>query len=464
MASSGSSPIIQEIAKLFANASGIDEAYAVHTITFGLVFIVVFVGIGIMSVISSLFGSSNKRSGMKNAGQAPSSQGVGVPPSASTSYPSSTSSKGGPDSPSRKKRKKKKKKNKAVNIPEKKEEQKKKPVVSVIDDASDEDDTDDDGDFTMVTSKKYSKQQQKKSNANNNNNNNSSSVTTTKSNKTTNAKKTTKDTDKKSSKNKSVPTKKKDVVVTKETKKKSAPQNPPSEPEDDGWVVAGSANDRKQNQHKKRGNKGKQNNSSKSNSVNGSTDTNGNGGDNKGPHQTTWKVSIEPRKIGVVIGPKGATLHAIQDGTGVSIQMPQRDRDDTSTAPATITLLGPDMSSLKAAKTAINNLCTKGYCRFTVSEDFKEDHMNIHPQYFNEIIGKGGRVIKAIQTNLDVRINIPKTERAWNHQANTEAQKKQRLRVGLAGPKDNVEKCKQILRQIVSVYHAPETHPGVTHQ
>ena len=88
-------------------------------------------------------------------------------------------------------------------------------------------------------------------------------------------------------------------------------------------------------------------------------------------------ISIDSKKIGIIIGPKGVTLHGIQNMCGVEINTPKSDRD--ATGPAIINISGP-VEGVRKASQAIFDLCTKGYSKMLAPEDFKEGSIEVHPR------------------------------------------------------------------------------------
>lgn len=88
------------------------------------------------------------------------------------------------------------------------------------------------------------------------------------------------------------------------------------------------------------------------------------------------EISVDAKKIGVIIGPKGVTLHGIQDATGVEINTPKGDRD--SATPVIITISGT-ADGVAMATRAINDLCAKGYSKLLAGEDFRESYIDVHP-------------------------------------------------------------------------------------
>ena len=88
-------------------------------------------------------------------------------------------------------------------------------------------------------------------------------------------------------------------------------------------------------------------------------------------------ISIDSKKIGIIIGPKGVTLHGIQNICGVEINTPKGDRD--TVAPMIVSISGPAEGVRKATQ-AIHELCTKGYSKMLAPEDFKEGSIEVHPR------------------------------------------------------------------------------------
>ena len=84
----------------------------------------------------------------------------------------------------------------------------------------------------------------------------------------------------------------------------------------------------------------------------------------------------------MIIGPKGATLHSIQDATGSRIQLPERkEGEGRSSGNLKATVTGPDMDSCKAAERCIKDLCSKGYSTLLAGDDFEEAAIMVHPRY-----------------------------------------------------------------------------------
>lgn len=168
---------------------------------------------------------------------------------------------------------------------------------------------------------------------------------------------------------------------------------------------------------------------------------------------TTAQVSVDVKKVGIIIGPKGVTLKAIQEATGAEIQTP-KDRDSTKEGNVNITITGP-AEGVAAATKIVNDLSSKGYSAALEGEDFSEGFASVHPTHVMELVGKGGSIRKAIQDHTGVRITIP---------ANVSREQTANVKVGLAGVKGKVTEAKKIIKELIKFKHHPLTHPGAIHQ
>ena len=185
--------------------------------------------------------------------------------------------------------------------------------------------------------------------------------------------------------------------------------------------------------------------------------------DNQQPAEEKTEFSIPGSKIGVIIGPQGTTMRAIEEKSGAE----KIDISGGAGGNAKVTITG-DKDAALVAKRAILELCEKGYAKLISGDDFTETFIKVHPQYFATIIGPGGSCIRAIQDKLNVRLNIPKnTGKSSNASRIPGAQKRatsaSAVKVTIAGPKDGVDTAKATIEHLIR-YHCSEiTHPDVTH-
>jgi len=176
----------------------------------------------------------------------------------------------------------------------------------------------------------------------------------------------------------------------------------------------------------------------------------------------TESISIDAKKVGIVIGPKGATMMAIQEATGckLDINAPSKDEKNPGTK-AGVVISGPDKDSVIKAKKAVQELATKGYAKLLQSDNFGEFSISVHPRFLSEIVGPKGQTIQALQKTLDVKISIPSTE--WKPNAVQVGHVKPAL-VGIAGSKESAKTCKEAIKDLMLYHHHEITHPGMIHE
>lgn len=172
-------------------------------------------------------------------------------------------------------------------------------------------------------------------------------------------------------------------------------------------------------------------------------------------------ISIEASKIGIIIGPKGTTMKAIEEATGCQLEVNAPSKDEKPARGkklmAGIIVKGGDASK---AKQAIKELANKGYAKLLQADGFSESYIQVHPKYLSEIVGPKGATIKALQSKLEVKITIPSTD--WT--PNSASGMVQMAKIGVAGSKENARQCKHIVQTLLKVHHHELTHPGMIHE
>ena len=179
--------------------------------------------------------------------------------------------------------------------------------------------------------------------------------------------------------------------------------------------------------------------------------------------ETSVSVQIDAKKAGIVIGPKGATMQAIEAALDVKLDINAPARDDPKPSPTATVIITADEANtggIARAKSAIKELCTKGYTAITEAPGFCEQYVSVHPRCLAEIVGPGGKNIKALQSGLDIKITIPKTE--WNPR--DPDPKIGNCRVGLAGNRENCIAGKKAIQELTRYHHTELTHPGWVHE
>lgn len=180
----------------------------------------------------------------------------------------------------------------------------------------------------------------------------------------------------------------------------------------------------------------------------------------------TESVSVDAKKIGIIIGPKGATMQAIQEATSCSLEIsaPSKGEDNDKPIPpnakATVIISGSDKEAMAKARKAVQELASKGYATLLQSDNFGESSISVHPRFLSEIVGPSGKTIQALQKTLDVKITIPPTD--WKPNAVQVGQVKP-CRVGIAGNKENAKLAKEAIQSLMQYHHHEVTHPGLIH-
>mmetsp|Transcript_8912 Transcript_8912/g.26486 ORF Transcript_8912/g.26486 Transcript_8912/m.26486 type:complete len:481 (-) Transcript_8912:259-1701(-) len=193
--------------------------------------------------------------------------------------------------------------------------------------------------------------------------------------------------------------------------------------------------------------------------------------------KTSITVTIDATRVGIIIGPKGATMNAIQEKTGTRLDVNAPAKPDEpanqfrpvvgghkTKQTATIVITEGDAAdSQKIAKKAILELADRGYATLLQADGFGESSVSVHPRFLSEIVGTGGKTIKAIQTALDIKLTIPKTD--WNAKTVQIGNVEPSCRIGIAGDLPaNVKAAKQVIRDLCQYHHHEITHPGLIHQ
>eukprot|EP00041_Stephanoeca_diplocostata_P037474 m.1420097 g.1420097 ORF g.1420097 m.1420097 type:complete len:436 (-) comp25045_c1_seq2:33-1340(-) len=104
-------------------------------------------------------------------------------------------------------------------------------------------------------------------------------------------------------------------------------------------------------------------------------------------------VKIPTDKIGVIIGPGGATLHKLQDATGTRINIPQSDAAKNYEREKTVTIEGLQEGTFACSK-AIKDLAAKGFSTITHGE-FSEASVQVFADYMS--VNSGSKPLLCLQ-------------------------------------------------------------------
>lgn len=91
----------------------------------------------------------------------------------------------------------------------------------------------------------------------------------------------------------------------------------------------------------------------------------------------TKQLTVEARKLGLLIGPKGVTKIGLQNATGTDIAMPKVEKDFTG--PVEISITGTN-EGVDRAIFALNEMVVKGYSTILASPDFHEGYVEVKPK------------------------------------------------------------------------------------
>merc|ERR1711871_867254 len=174
----------------------------------------------------------------------------------------------------------------------------------------------------------------------------------------------------------------------------------------------------------------------------------------EGIAMVTRSVQIESRRLGIVIGPKGVTKIAIQAATNTEIITPrQEENSKDSAASVNVQVVGEVEWEVNQAIRAIKDMAVKGYCALLGGENFSEGSISVHSTFLPELIGKGGTVLRTLQTHYDVKISVPQIAR----------DAKMDCKVMVVGDKKDVKRAKECIKVLCKYHHTEVTHPGMCH-
>jgi len=162
-------------------------------------------------------------------------------------------------------------------------------------------------------------------------------------------------------------------------------------------------------------------------------------------------MQVPEAKIGIIIGPKGATIAKIKEKT----ECTRIDADGN-----TFTFTGKK-EAVNQAMAAVTELIQKGYTSLNY-DDFAENFVNVPATSLPDIIGKQGKIIMKIKEELHCEVSIPRGDGPPVDPKNVDPNKK--VKVTIAGKSENVEKTKGVITDILKYYHSEITHPGEVHE
>ena len=184
------------------------------------------------------------------------------------------------------------------------------------------------------------------------------------------------------------------------------------------------------------------------------------------PVEVTKTVTVDSRKVGRIIGPKGKTMKEIMAVTNVKIDIPRiEDKTISSKNSNTVdvTVVG-SKNGTKKAISAIEELCAKGYAKLIAEEGFQESTITVSPSTQQELVSSGGKCLQALQTQCGVKLNLNLNDNGKkDSNSSNNSSRRESTKLVIAGSKEGVEMCKDVLKAIAKVFHHEMTHPGMIH-
>lgn len=116
------------------------------------------------------------------------------------------------------------------------------------------------------------------------------------------------------------------------------------------------------------------------------------------PGQVHDEFTIDPKQFGVIIGPNGSTMKAIQSATSTRINLPKKDSTSTKCV-----VIGAK-ADVRAARQCIRDLCNDGFSPLIHIGIIKQT-VEYPSEKLALLIGPKGQTIKSIQGNTKTKIN-----------------------------------------------------------
>jgi len=143
-------------------------------------------------------------------------------------------------------------------------------------------------------------------------------------------------------------------------------------------------------------------------------------------------LKIKVTNMGLMLGPKGENIRAIQSKTNTKINLPPKGSDE-----GMATIIG-DSDDVVNAANAIKELLANGFCSLT-HENWAKMTVGFPAAMIGVLVGPKGETLKTIESGSGCRINVPKTDRE---------DKTSILSISVMGPEKGVE---DVVRQIKSI-------------
>jgi len=160
---------------------------------------------------------------------------------------------------------------------------------------------------------------------------------------------------------------------------------------------------------------------------------------------TSLSLSVKSRQYPIIIGPKGATLKAIESDSKAKINIEKSNRRDLQPDVPTIVSITGSAASCARAEALIKELLSEGFTKVThpgyVSIPYK---LKTPDRDRALLVGAGGANIKKLQERCGVRIHLP-TNRESNE-------------ISIVGPEQACKKAAETIDTLLREGYSTVTH------
>ena len=137
-------------------------------------------------------------------------------------------------------------------------------------------------------------------------------------------------------------------------------------------------------------------------------------------------MDVGIRGVPLVVGPKGATIQALQNSTGAKI--------DIESGASVVGMFGTD-AAVKACRNAIQKMLT---------ENLYEEEMHVPAGSIGTIIGRAGENIRKVQADSGARVSVVRDDSS----------------VKVGGSKEQVKKARQLIEALLADVKTPTLEKG----
>lgn len=173
----------------------------------------------------------------------------------------------------------------------------------------------------------------------------------------------------------------------------------------------------------------------------------------------TKEITLESKRLGVIIGKKGENRINLESRTDTRIQVPKGEHDGNT---VTISVTG-SLSGVNLAIKAINDLSVKGFAAILEPDDFVESYVSVPASSVSDIIGKDGQVISKLYKHTDCRIIVPPNHKVYAAENNKSGANPGKVKIILAGGKVKVAQARALIKDITKYYYSSVVFPNLTH-